>query len=393
MEEEIDRILSQSSFDIPLDDIDIENFLSSALVSDDPIPLAQPSTPHPLPVQTSSASRFAQLKTDNDVEQAIASSIPKNTKKSTDWAVNIWKEWSAHRRSVCSSYTDWPVHLFIAQPQELNHWLSKFVLEARKSNGEPYTPDTLYNICSGLLRYIRERRPQINIFKDSSYASFQRTLDGEMKRLRASGLGVKKRQAEPITIEEENTLWEKGVLGESDPQTLLDTVLFLCGIHFALRSGQEHRSLKLSQFELQTDEDGSSFLLYTENTSKNNQGGLSHRKVKSKSVSCYENKSNPQRCLVRIYQVYLKHRPADCDDIFYLTPLKKPKGDTWYSKVPIGHNTLSKTVARLCSDAGILGFKTNHSLQVTSAIRLLHSGADEQLILSHTGCSHLQAGE
>ena len=100
------------------------------------------------------------------------------------------------------------------------------MLEARKSNSEPYTPDTLYKICAGLLWYIRERRPEINIFKDSNYANFQRTLDGEMKRLHASGLGVKKRQAEPITVEEENKLWEKGVLGESDPQTLLDTVLF-----------------------------------------------------------------------------------------------------------------------------------------------------------------------
>ena len=31
-----------------------------------------------------------------------------------------------------------------------------------------------------------------------------------------------------------------------------------------------------------------------------------------------------------------------------------------------------------------LGFKTNHSLRVTSATRLFHSGADEQLIMSHT---------
>lgn len=91
---------------------------------------------------------------------------------------------------MCSSYTEWLVHLFIAQPQELNYWLSKFVLEACKSSGEPYPPDTLYNICAGLLRYIRERRPEVNIFKDSTYAGFQRTLDGEMKRLRASGLGV-----------------------------------------------------------------------------------------------------------------------------------------------------------------------------------------------------------
>ena len=79
--------------------------------------------------------------------------------------------------------------------------------------------------------------------------------------------------------------------------------------------------------------------------------------------------------------MYLEYHPADCDDIFYLTPLKRPKGDTWYSKVPIEHNTLSKMVSRLCSDAGILGFKTNHSLRVTSAT---HSGADEQLIISRT---------
>ena len=78
------------------------------------------------------------------------------------------------------------------------------------------------------------------------------------------------------------------------------------------------------------------------------------------------------------------YRPADHDDIVYLTLLKRSKGDTWYSKVPIGHNMLSKMVSHLCSDAGILGFKTNHSLRVTSATRLFHSGADKQLIMSHT---------
>ena len=43
------------------------------------------------------------------------------------------------------------------------------------------------------------------------------TSDAEMKRL--SGLGSKKRQAEPLTTEEENMLWEKGLLGSKDPQT------------------------------------------------------------------------------------------------------------------------------------------------------------------------------
>ena len=51
------------------------------------------------------------------------------------------------------------------------------------------------------------------------------------------GPGVKKRQGELISTEEETILWEKGCLGEQDPHTLLDTMFFFCGIHFALCSG------------------------------------------------------------------------------------------------------------------------------------------------------------
>ncbi len=71
----------------------------------------------------------------------------------------------------------------------------------------------------------------------------------------------------------------------------------------------------------------------------------------------------------------------------------KPKGDIWYAAVPVGHNTLDKTVACMCSAAGITGFKTNHSLRVTLATRLFKEGVDEQLIMAKTGhrsadCTH-----
>ena len=40
----------------------------------------------------------------------------------------------------------------------------------------------------------------------------------------------------------------------------------------------------------------------------------------------------------------------------------------------------------ICSDAGISGFKTNHSLRATNAARLYHQGVDEQkLIIERTG--------
>ena len=143
---------------------------------------------------------------------------------------------------------------------------------------------SIYSLCCGLLRYIRERKPELNIFKDPSFNGFQKTLDSEMKRLTSLGVGVKRHQAEPITVDEENKLWELRLLGDHSPQALLDTMAYLNGMNFALRSGTEHRSLRTSQLEL-TQINNQPALVYTENFSKNNAGGLAHRKIKESNSS------------------------------------------------------------------------------------------------------------
>ena len=45
------------------------------------------------------------------------------------------------------------------------------------------------------------------------------------------------KKAEPITFEEEKILSEKGILGERTPQSLLDTMVYMNGLYFALRGG------------------------------------------------------------------------------------------------------------------------------------------------------------
>ena len=199
---------------------------------------------------------------------------------------------------------------------------------------------------------------------------------------------LKKKQAEPFSIEEEDELWKKGFLGNSSPQVLLDTMVFLCGMCFALRSGQEHRNLQFSQIELvePQDSDSTPYLVYYENISKNNTGGIAQRKRDPKLVKHHANNTNPSRCFVRLYKEYINHCPEDrkCS-AFYLTPLKKPKGSLWYGVTPVGHNTLAKTVSRLCQVSGMSGYKTNHSLRVTTATWLFQAGVEEQLIMSRTG--------
>ena len=60
-----------------------------------------------------------------------------------------------------------------------------------------------------------------------------------MKILKSEGLGNAKRQAEPISFEEEELLWLTGQLGMHSPQVLLDTMFYLVEICFGLWGGQE----------------------------------------------------------------------------------------------------------------------------------------------------------
>ena len=55
------------------------------------------------------------------------------------------------------------------------------------------------------------------------------SLDTEMKRLQSNGLGSKQKLAEPQTLEEEEELWNKKVLGDHNPHVLLNTVASLHG--------------------------------------------------------------------------------------------------------------------------------------------------------------------
>ena len=203
-----------------------------------------------------------------------------------------------------------------------------------------------------------------------------------MKASTREGVDVasKRPEKEHITDKEEDLFSQKGLLGSSSSEALVNFVYFYNGKLFGLRS-VEHRHITLNNFVI-----GDNFIKFEENVSKTFHGGLLDLKYEPRVVRhiCYEEgKEHTMPCLVKIYrlcislaEIYNKNGNA-----FYYRPDNKQLG---FFKSPVGVNTLAKISPNMCKAVGVKA-KTSHSLRVTCVTALFEKGVEEKLIKVRTG--------
>ena len=286
--------------------------------------LAMFETKQPAIQPASKRRRFGTPVTNEEVENAKRAAVPPKTWQDTQYCVRMFSAWRESR--VEETGTVIPPLIELTE-EDLAHWMTRFILEIRKKDGSPFLSDSLTHIVSGIMRHLRcNGKPSLDFYKDPAFSEFRRSLDAEMKRLKSSGESCKKKQAEPIT-EEEEMLWKMKLLGDHNPQALSDTMVYFNGLYFALRSGGEHRQLRGYPCQIQVVEKPGEtpYLQYTEDVSKNRPGGLKGRRVQPKVVLHHANIQNPSRCFVRLFKLYQSHCPSNRPaEAFYLKPLNKP---------------------------------------------------------------------
>ncbi len=129
----------------------------------------------------------------------------------------------------------------------LSYALSNFIMEVKKRDGTDFLGQTLYQIVVCIQFYLETQGHEWKVIDDPVFIRFKNTLDNVMKERAKAGLG-RTVSATPITLTDEDKMWANGILGEDDPETLRDTVVFLLGMNFALRGGPEQRNLRRPGF-------------------------------------------------------------------------------------------------------------------------------------------------
>ena len=325
--------------------------------------------------------------------------MKKKTENKMMWGYRTYQEWRAKKLSDCNAYD---VDIFNANLDDLKSLtmenfessLCVFIAEVNKVNGEDYPGMTLYQLSVSIQKYLNEKGIDWKLVDGSNFKQYRIVLDNAMKERALANIGMVKKQAQFIPHNFQESLWQKGVLGEHEPEILRDTVLFLIGINCGLHAVEEHHDLhrdapdKCSQFSFQRNEKGIRCLVYTEDTvTKMNDGGLKHIRKDRKVVWVHPAK-DVNRCTVRLVEKYMslcpevgpKNKPN-----FYLRPLEKRNPAQWYSTRVVGVNTLRKVTAKLLKSAELDGYFTNHSLRRSGTTRLFQAGVDRKLIKEYTG--------
>ncbi len=88
--------------------------------------------------------RFKEPMTDSEMSVSLKGFVPPNTQKSTVWALGVLLEWRAERirkealTQESGSGEDRPKELLDnPDTQKLNYWLSRFVTEVTRQDGQP----------------------------------------------------------------------------------------------------------------------------------------------------------------------------------------------------------------------------------------------------------------
>ena len=272
--------------------------------------------------------------------------------------------------------------LSCADPGVVCKWLCRFVQETRKVDGSRYPASSIRSLLSAFQRIMQANKLPYRLFDagDPRFLELRNTLDTVSMSLRKDGIGASKSHAAVISVEDENLMWDSGVVGTDSPWAVVRAAFVITGLYFSLRGGQEHRDLSLDQFRRHPDDvsyDEQTYYEYTEHGSKNYQGKFGD--MDNKICRAYAQPSSP-RCPVRILDLYFSKLPSGAE-AFYMQPLQKvPANPTsrWFAQTPIGVNPLKNMMSNISKLAGLSQRYTNHSLRATAATRMFNAGVPEK---------------
>ena len=109
--------------------------------------------------------------------------------------------------------------------ENLEYSLCRFIPELTKTRGEgDYPGKTLYQMIVAIQKFLHLNKIKWKLIHGDQFDDLRTVLDNVMKERCKDGVGSSRKQADLISYEYEETMWQNNILGEDNPDKLRATV-------------------------------------------------------------------------------------------------------------------------------------------------------------------------
>ncbi|XP_077487957.1 zinc finger protein without children isoform X2 [Amblyomma americanum] len=263
-------------------------------------------------------------------------------------AVNTWQDWVQKKNSALEKGSLsgkrqlklFKTNLLSMTPEELNYALCLFIKEVRQLDDTPPSPCHIYLQCLGIQQYLYEQGRQDNIFADPQYEMFSGCFHSIFSQASSPDRELQEHIREEV-------LWQARQFGDHSPLVLLNTLMYFNVKYFRLHTVEQHLQLSLADVTEQEEKGPEGQPL------KILRSTAGHQENESDHGCCDqpEDTENPQRCPVKLYELYLSKCPdavRSKQGTYYMLPDRACNVDSaiWYSSNPLGKDAISRMLTR-----------------------------------------------
>ncbi|KAI8510537.1 hypothetical protein Bbelb_114530 [Branchiostoma belcheri] len=233
-------------------------------------------------------------------------------------------------------------------PSQLCPLLISYFTSCKKNNGQNYEPESLNSMLRSMERYLKASGYMYSVVQSEEFRelrlSIKRRKDElkELSHVKNSTETVSKRNFP--TDEEEMVLYSKGVIGLTNPFSLLCAMWIINSKYFRIKSRETTVSLRWGEIQLKKLANGNEYLEYASLTTDN--------PVARKAWAVVQGNLP---CPVVVYKQYALHRPDAMmhpDAPFYLGYWRKlPSNKVWFREQGLGKESILRMKSLLKEQA------------------------------------------
>ncbi|KAF0304375.1 hypothetical protein FJT64_023799 [Amphibalanus amphitrite] len=304
---------------------------------------------------------------------------PKNTRKTTSWAVSVFRRWAARRSR--HDYVKPDLLDYGTDASALNRTLFKFYSEVHTVEGHSLTPSSFHVLRAGLQRYLTDHHSEcpLNI-SDDSFKKANEAFKAAKRRYALSGDNPQAgKQKQPIDPADQEKIRQYFVMQDTfeNPKKLQEFVYYMLSMHFGYRGSEIWHQLKHRSFKDDLDEHGRPRLKLDQAISEKNYQHTGPQNTCRQTVTIADD-PEAQVYMYTTLKTYIgKLDPRQ--DAFLAKPktaaqMEKDKDGPWYVNAPVGVKSIANIMPEISRKAGTSKRYTNHCVRHTLGTNMMRMG-------------------